>query len=255
MASRKLETAVVGIGASAGGVAALKHLVPKLPKGRRFAYVVALHMDPTQPSLLVEILEKESAMPVKMVVDGEKLLPGTVYVVPPNHDCAVHGGKFRLLDLPEKTAPRHSIDVLFASLADSYGEHGAGIVLSGTGSDGMHGMLALKTAGGIAIAQDPETTEYASMPQSVIDAGLADLVLPPAQMGRALGADGPCAGGNHAGSAEGEGGGHGRGRVTETKSGRLVDGPVAQVELRIRPVQGKHPDQADRAPNGRTQAG
>ncbi|MDH3231521.1 MAG: chemotaxis protein CheB, partial [Alphaproteobacteria bacterium] len=186
MASKTLEIAVVGIGASAGGVSALKHLVPKLPKGRGFAYVVALHMDPTQPSLLVEILEKESTMPVKMVVDREKLLPENIYVVPPNHDCTVQSGKLHLLDLPEKTAPRHSVDILFASLADSYGERSAGIVLSGTGSDGMHGMLAIKTAGGIAIAQDLKTTEYASMPQSVIDAGLADLVLPPAQMGRAL---------------------------------------------------------------------
>ncbi len=183
---QKLGIAVIGIGASAGGVAALKGLLPNLPKGSRFAYVVALHMDPTHRSLLVDILEKESAMPVKTIVDVEKLLPEKIYVMPPDHDCTVQDGKLRLLDLPEKIGPRHSIDILFSSLAESYGERSAGIVLSGTGSDGMHGMLAIKTAGGIAIAQDPETSEYASMPQSVIDAGLADLVLPPARIGRAL---------------------------------------------------------------------
>lgn len=187
MAGKKLEILVVGIGASAGGVTALKLLVPKLPKKKSFAYVVALHMDPAQPSLLVEILAKESTMPVKMIEEGEKLRPETIYVVPPNRDCTVGGGKLHLVDLPAKLAPRHSIDVLFASLAESFGERSAGIVLSGTGSDGMHGMLAIKAAGGMAIAQAPETTEYASMPQSIIDAGLADLILPPARIGRALG--------------------------------------------------------------------
>ena len=186
MAGTKQKISVVGIGASAGGVTALKQLVPKLPKGDGFAYVVALHMDPKQPSLLVDILGKESAMPVKMIADGEKLFPEKIYVVPPDHDCAVRGGKLRLLDLPEKIAPRHSVDILFASLAESYSKRSAGIILSGTGSDGMHGMLAIKAAGGIAIAQDPKTTEYEGMPQSVIDDGLTDLVLSPARIGRAL---------------------------------------------------------------------
>jgi len=83
---QKLGIAVIGIGASAGGVAALKGLLPNLPKGSRFAYVVALHMDPTHRSLLVDILEKESAMPVKTIVDVEKLLPEKIYVMPPDHD-------------------------------------------------------------------------------------------------------------------------------------------------------------------------
>lgn len=143
-------------------------------------------MDPTQRSLLANILAQESEMPVREIATGEKLLPEVIYVVPPGHDCTVQDGNLRLIDLPLKLAPRHSIDVLFASLADAYGEHCAGIVLSGTGSDGVHGMLAIKKAVGITIAQDPATAEYQGMPQSVIEADFADLILSPERIGRAL---------------------------------------------------------------------
>jgi two-component system CheB/CheR fusion protein len=183
---RKPGIVVIGIGASAGGVTALKELLPNLPMGSGFAYVVALHTGPTHRSLLADILEKESALLVKMAVDGERPQPDKIYVMPSDHDCTIQDGKLRLLDPVEQTGPRHSIDIMFASLSESYGERSAGIVLSGTGSDGLHGMLAIKAAGGIAIAQDPETAAYSGMPRSVIDAGLADLVLPPARIGGEL---------------------------------------------------------------------
>lgn len=187
--NRVLELSVAGIGASAGGVAALKQVVPILPSGKGIAYVVMLHMNPTQQSLIVEILDRETALPVKWLEVGEKLLPERIYVVPPGHNCGAQDGQLCLLDAAQthpSRSPPHSVDVLFSALAEAYGKHCAGIILSGSGSDGVHGMMAIKKAGGITIAQDPKTTGYAGMPQSVIDAGLADLILSPAGIGSAL---------------------------------------------------------------------
>ncbi len=178
----------VGIGSSAGGLEALKALLPGLPRGKGFTYVAAQHLDPTHPSMLAEILGQASDLPVIIAADGDVLLADRLYLLPPAHDCiAVRDGTLRLREDVPSTAPRHTIDILLAALAQAYGAQAAGIILSGSGTDGLNGARAIKAAGGVVIAEDPTAAAHPGMPEAVINAHLADLVRPPTEIGVALG--------------------------------------------------------------------
>lgn len=175
---RREPKVVVGVGASAGGLDALRRLLSGIDPDLDAAFVIAQHLSPTHASLLVDLLQREAKVPVLQVEDGVRLDAGVVYVCPPNRDVRYADGRLHLTDPPEGYGPKPSVDALFASLAEHHGPHTVAVVLSGTGSDGTAGLLDVRAAGGLTIAQDPVTAPYDGMPRSAIDSGAADLVLP-----------------------------------------------------------------------------
>ena len=176
----------VGIGASAGGLEALRPFVANLPQQADMTYVVAQHMSPDHKSLMVDLLARETELIVLEATNNQIPRPGTIYVAPPNADITVVKGRFRISRPTNTIGPKPSVDRFFMSLAEDRRDHAIGIVLSGTGSDGAHGVKAIKAAGGISIAQDPKTAKYDSMPRAAIRVGGADLVLSPKEAANKL---------------------------------------------------------------------
>lgn len=175
----------VGIGASAGGLEALRSLVAALPTDSNMSYIIAQHMDPKHPSLLRELIARSTSLTVADVTNG--LIPqvNTIYITPPGHNVVMRN-KTLYLEPVSHIGPKPSVDLFFTSMAESVGEEAIGIILSGTGSDGAHGVRAIKAAGGITIAQDEQSAKYNGMPRSAIDTGLVDLVREPAQIAQEL---------------------------------------------------------------------
>jgi two-component system CheB/CheR fusion protein len=173
---------IVGIGASAGGLEACEIFFNHLPPDSGMAFVLVQHLDPTHESILVDLIKRATDMDVFQVEDRVKVQPDSVYVIPPNRDIALLGGRLHLI---EPTAPRGfrlPIDYLFRSLADDLAERAICIILSGTGSDGTLGLKAVRGAGGMAIVQSPESAKYDGMPRSAIATDMVDYVLPPDEM-------------------------------------------------------------------------
>lgn len=175
---------VVGIGASAGGLAAFEAFFSAMPAQTDpgMAFILVQHLAPDHKSLLAELIRRYTRMQVFEVEDGMAVQPNCAYIIPPNHDMAFLNGRLQLL---EPTAPRGQrlpIDFFFRSLAQDQRERAIGIVLSGTGSDGTLGVRAIKGAAGMVMAQAPASTEFDGMPRSAIETGLVDYTLPPAEM-------------------------------------------------------------------------
>ncbi len=199
--SRPESFPVVGIGASAGGLAAFEAFFSGLPAGAGpgMAFVLVQHLAPDHKSILAEILGRCTSLPVFEVRDGMAVKPDCVYIIPPNRDMALINGSLQLFEPAHPAAQRMPIDFFFRSLAEDLGERAVGIVLSGTGSDGALGLRTIKGEGGLALAQSPETAEYDGMPRSAIATGIVDFVMPPAGMqarikayaGRAFGQNNP----------------------------------------------------------------
>ena len=176
---------IVGIGASAGGLAAFEAFFSALPADddeSGTAFVLVQHLAPDHKSILAELVRRYCRLPVIEIEDGMSVRPSTVYIIPPNRDLAFADGVLNLLEPAVPHGQRRTIDVFFRSLALGQRERAIGIVLSGTGSDGMLGARAIKGEGGMLMAQNPESTDYDGMPRSVIGTGLVDYVLPPAEM-------------------------------------------------------------------------
>jgi len=175
---------VVGIGASAGGLAAFEAFFSGMPANIEpgMAFVLVQHLAPDHESLLADLIRRYTRMQVFQVVDGMAVQPNCAYVIPPNHDMAFINGTLQLLTPTAPRGQRLPIDFFFDSLARDQGERAIGIVLSGTGSDGTHGVRAIKDGGGMVMAQVPGTTEFDGMPRSAIATGLVDYELPPEQM-------------------------------------------------------------------------
>ena len=178
---------IVGIGASAGGLEALSQLFPNLPKNLGLSYVVVQHLSPTYRSMMAQLLGRETTMPVRDIEDGMRPEPNTVYITPPNRNVTLNAGRFRLVVPAKESLPKPSVNLFFTSLADEAAESCIGIILSGTGSDGASGIHAIKAAGGFTFSQDPTTAKYNGMPQSAIDTGSVDWILPPENMGSEIG--------------------------------------------------------------------
>jgi len=175
---------IVGIGASAGGLAAFEAFFSGMPKDEKpgMAFVLVQHLAPDHKSILAELIRRYTPMPVLEVEDAMTVQINCVYIIAPNHDMALINGCLQLL---EPTAPRGQrlpIDFFFRSLAADQHERAIGIVLSGTGSDGTLGVRAIKDAGGMVMAQTPETTEFDGMPRSAIATGMVDYQLDAEQM-------------------------------------------------------------------------
>ncbi|MBF0622128.1 MAG: PAS domain S-box protein [Magnetococcales bacterium] len=174
---------VVGIGASAGGLEALRILVAKLPVNAAMGYVVLQHMAPKYRSMMVELLARETNLPVVEIKHKTPVIAGTIHITPPNHDSDIKGGILFLKPPTSPVGPKPSIDNFFSALAEDQGEHAVGVILSGTGSDGALGMRAIKAHGGFTIVQDPETAKYNGMPLAAIETNLVDLILSPDRIG------------------------------------------------------------------------
>lgn len=174
---------VVGIGASAGGLEALAAFVGGLPPDLGCIYVVAQHMAPTHRSLMTEILSRETRLPVREASQGHVPERNVIYLVPAGRNLVFSKGAFRLSTPPPEVSPKPSINLLFQSISQEFDEMAVGVVLSGTGSDGTRGLLAIRAGGGLTMVQLPESAKYDGMPRSAIEARVADRVLPPEQMG------------------------------------------------------------------------
>lgn len=173
----KLPFPVVGIGASAGGVDALRSFFTVSSATGGLAYVVIQHLSPDHGSLMAEILGRCTAMPVHQIEDGMIVEPDHVYVIRPGYTVTLEGGALRLGEPVEKRGHRRPIDDFFRSLAREQKESSIAVVLSGTGTNGSAGAQAIKAAGGLCIAQDPQTADFPSMPESLIYSGYADQIL------------------------------------------------------------------------------
>ena len=165
-AERRAHTFVVG--ASAGGVEALRDLVAQLPHGFPGAILVVLHVAPRGTSVLPQILSRAGELRATHAVDGEAIHAGRIYVAPPDRHLLVSDGHLRLDSGPKINGHRPAIDTLFRSAARMYGQGAAGVVLSGVLDDGTAGLLAIKRAGGPTLVQDPVEALYEMMPQSAI---------------------------------------------------------------------------------------
>lgn len=173
---------IVGLGASAGGVKALKEFFAHAPATSGMAYVVILHLSPDYDSKLAEVLQTTAAMPVTQVTGRVRVVPDHVYVIPPNRSLSLEDGHLMVsavMGFEERRAP---VDIFFRTLAESRRERAACVVLSGTGPDGSMGLKRVKERGGIALAQEPGEAEYSDMPRNAIATGLVDYVLPIAEL-------------------------------------------------------------------------
>jgi len=177
----------IGIGASAGGLEALRGLVRNLPPNIPATYIVAQHMAPQHKSMLTEIIGRDISLKVVDVTDNVVPRPNVIYITPPNRNVIVEGGKLRLVDpTREPAAPKPSVDAFFKSLAAAHGAFSIGVILSGTGSDGAIGAAAINAAGGVMICQDELTAKYSGMPVSAMETGCIDLVMSPEEIGAQL---------------------------------------------------------------------
>ena len=167
----------LGIGASAGGLAAFTTFFEHMPPDSGMAFVLVQHLDPQQPSLLPELLASHTRMPVHPVVDQMLIAPNQVYLIPPNTTLTIDQGMLCLATPTEARGHRMPIDHFFLSLAANLGTHAVGLILSGTGTDGTLGLVAIKQQGGMTIAQTPDSAQYDAMPRSAIDRGVVDYVL------------------------------------------------------------------------------
>ncbi|MFC7496119.1 MULTISPECIES: chemotaxis protein CheB [unclassified Nocardioides] len=177
---------VVVVGASAGGVEALRSFVGGLPGDISAPVLVVLHVPPNAPSALPSILARVSVRPVRHALHGEPLEAGTIFVAPPDHHLMVVDGALSLTRGPQENGHRPAVDVLFRSAARMAGPQAIGVVLSGSLDDGAAGAHAITSRGGRVMVQDPEEALYASMPEAAARAAGVDVRLAAEEMGGML---------------------------------------------------------------------
>ncbi|MEQ8204810.1 MAG: chemotaxis protein CheB, partial [Woeseia sp.] len=179
VSNRPVATRVVGIGASAGGLAPIETFLAQVSPSAGMSYVVVQHLDPTHKGLLPQLLQRITPMPVYEAAHRMRIEPNCVYVIKPNTELKVSNGMLLLGEPVEPRGMRLPIDVFFSSLAADQQEHAIAVVLSGMGSDGTLGLHAVKAVGGLSAVQRPSTAQFDSMPASAIAAGCADIIAPP----------------------------------------------------------------------------
>ena len=169
---------IVAIASSAGGLKALTEVLKALPADFPPPIVVVQHLDPRHRSLMADILSRRTPLQVKQAGEGDKLLPATVYIAPPNQHLLVNPDRSLSLSQSELVHfVRPSADLLFESTAGSFKERAIAVVLSGSGSDGSMGVKAIKKVGGTVLAQDEPSSEFFGMPGAAIQTGCVDFVL------------------------------------------------------------------------------
>jgi two-component system, chemotaxis family, CheB/CheR fusion protein len=173
---------VVGLGASAGGIKALRELIANVPPESGIAWVVILHLSPDHDSKLADVLQSSTSMGVTQVDARTAIESDHVYVIPPNKSLEIKDDQLVLNEITRAEHRRSPVDVFFRALADAHGSESAAVVLSGTGPNGSAGLKRIKEYGGLTIAQDPAQADYNDMPRNAIATGLVDFVLPVAQI-------------------------------------------------------------------------
>src|SRR5438034_4484056 len=176
---------IVAIGASSGGLDAFIQLLRALPADTGLAFVLIQHLDPTHPSMLVDILSRATGMPVDEAGNHMRVEANHVYVIPPGVTMSMAEGMVQLSPRTEPRGHHRPIDHFLRSLAEDQGHRAIGVILSGSATDGTLGLEAIKAEGGITFAQD-DTAQHTSMPRSASAAGCVDFVLPPDQIGREI---------------------------------------------------------------------
>ena len=177
----------IGIGTSAGGLEALKQLLPHLPTDENLTYIIAQHLDPYKTSSLAEILSHYTKMPVQTIEQQYRFLPNTINIIPAGYNLICKQHKLILEEISESHhIPTPSVDKLFKALSTYKKENAIGIVLTGSGHDGAQSVKTIKQNGGITIAQSPQQAQYSSMPQSAIQSGYVDYVLDIEHIGEEL---------------------------------------------------------------------
>ena len=172
---------IVGLGASAGGLEALKSFFSAVHKDSGMAYVVVVHLSPDQPSAMADILSRGAQIPVEAAQDDAALEPNKAYVAPPGKDISIYQGKIQLF-APEDTGPTFRIDPFLRSLADDQGPRAAAVILSGTGSDGALGIKEIKAKDGLVLVQVRESAAHGGMPSAALATGVVDLEAKPEEM-------------------------------------------------------------------------
>jgi two-component system, chemotaxis family, CheB/CheR fusion protein len=173
---------VVGVGASAGGLEAFKRLIKAIPENSGMAFILVQHLEPTHESILPDILQKVTSIPIHEITNNVRVEPNMIYIIPSNKLLTATDGVLQLKPRPPKNEKNLPIDVFFTSLAEVHQSHAIGVILSGTASDGTLGLKAIKDHGGITFAQDQESAAFKSMPQSAIDAEVVDFILRPEEI-------------------------------------------------------------------------
>lgn len=178
---------IVAFAASAGGLKALSLVLSELPAQFPAAIVVVQHLDPRHRSLMAEILSRRTSLQVKQAQAGDRLQPGHVYIAPPDQHLLVNqNGTLSLSHTNRVNFVRPSADLLFQSVADSYRDRAIAVVLTGTGSDGSLGVQAIKKMQGIVLVQDQKSAEFSGMPDTAINTGAVDFILPLTEIASAL---------------------------------------------------------------------
>ncbi len=173
---------IVGIGASAGGLEALQSFIKSLPSHLEVAVVIAQHLDPHRDTLLTSLLARCTSLKVSEIIDNQPIQANHIYITPPNKHISINGQTFQLTTTTQVPSPKPSVDVFFHSLATSEKDRAIGIILSGTGSDGAHGVRAIKSEEGFVMVQEEITAKYNGMPRAAINTGCVDMILPPERM-------------------------------------------------------------------------
>jgi two-component system chemotaxis response regulator CheB len=184
--SERTRRDVVVMGASAGGISALRELFGKLPSDLGAAIAVVLHRSPVAETSLAHVLAWRSALPVIEAVDATTFQRGTIYVAPRDRHLHVDGVTLRLSRGPKEQHTRPAIDPLFRSAAASSGKRVVGVLLSGTGDDGVSGLISVTAAGGVSLVQDPSEAAYPAMPRSAILRDRVQGALPVAELADVL---------------------------------------------------------------------
>ena len=173
---------VVAIGASAGGLDALKKFFTAMSPDPGMAFVLVQHLDPTHESTLADLMSRYTPLKVVQAKDGMKVESDYLYIIPPNKDMGLMNRTIQLMEPVEPHGMRLPINFFLKNLAEDQKERSIAIIFSGFGSDGTIGIKSIKAAGGMVMAQDPATADSNSMPASAIQTGLVDFILPPEEM-------------------------------------------------------------------------
>lgn len=177
---------IVAVGASAGGLEALKAFFENIPGNSKNAYVVIQHLSPDYKSMMGELLSRSTDLNIRVVTDGMEIAGGHIYLIPPVSNLVIKNNRLHLSDKPKNQTLNLPIDMFFESLAREQKEKAIGVILSGTGSDGTRGARAIKENDGMIMVQDPTEAQFDGMPKSAINTGLVDYVLPVKKMGEEL---------------------------------------------------------------------
>lgn len=177
---------IIAIGGSLGSFKALQAILPALPASLKAAVVIVAHREKGQDDLLTGLLQAHSALPVAEIEDKRMIEPGHMYVAPADYHVLIEDGSFTLSVEEPVHHARPSMDVCFECVAERYGARAIGVLLTGTGRDGVEGLATIKRRGGLTVTQDPASAEAPALPQAAIEAGAADHVVPLAEIGAFL---------------------------------------------------------------------